>query len=685
MTYRPLRAFVAMVAVVILGPSGVVGATGAAAGSPPGPVRDLGAAFNHRDELGYVHWDFPTVDRLGVIGFDVRIDGDLVVAGTPELTYRFPLPTGASAVAEVRAVGDGGVPGAWSSVIVYGARAPSIPVITSVTARSGTVSVTWEPADGGGFPVDGYDVRIGDQRAFVDGDVLGWSADGFSPGDEVVVKVRSRNVVAWSWFERRTITVTEPTPAPGPVVGLTYEYDAPDRIVVVWDPPTSGGEVVGYAVEATDRPVSTVPTAARRHELSLGRGRSADVVVRAVGQEADGPGRTITVRAGTEPDAPLDLSATAAADGAIDVGWSTADDGGFPIEAYVLHVDGSERTLAASSTTVRLHGLEVGTNVEVELRARNVLGTGPPARATVTLPEPPAEDPGSTEGDDEPPTTGEEPPVAGPPTVDPAADRPPAAAPPRGDPVAGYWVADAAGSLFEFGSAAQHRDVGGSAVALGTDATGAGLWILTVDGTVHVRGGATHHGDVHLGLLGPRERVASISVRPAGDGYWVFTDRGRALAFGAARSFGDMSDVALNGRIVASAATASGDGYWMVGADGGIFSFGDASFHGSTGSLRLNEPVVAIAPDPDGTGYWLVAADGGIFAFDAAFRGSVPGVLPVGASINAPVIGALAFGNGYLMVAADGGIFNFSDEDFLGSLGGQRLGSPVVGVAAFTG
>ena len=123
----------------------------------------------------------------------------------------------------------------------------------------------------------------------------------------------------------------------------------------------------------------------------------------------------------------------------------------------------------------------------------------------------------------------------------------------------------------------------------------------------------------------------------------------------------------------------------MVGSDGGIFSFGDASFAGSTGSLALNEPVVGIAPDPDGRGYWLVAADGGIFAFEADFRGSVPGALPPGAAINAPVIGALAFGDGYLMVAADGGIFNFSDQGFLGSLGGRRLASPVVGVGAFVG
>jgi hypothetical protein len=34
------------------------------------------------------------------------------------------------------------------------------------------------------------------------------------------------------------------------------------------------------------------------------------------------------------------------------------------------------------------------------------------------------------------------------------------------------------------------------------------------------------------------------------------------------------------------------------------------------------------------------------------------------------------------MVATDGGIFSFGDAPFHGSLGGQALGSPVVGMAS---
>ncbi|MEM9035800.1 MAG: hypothetical protein AAGD18_14490 [Actinomycetota bacterium] len=243
----------------------------------------------------------------------------------------------------------------------------------------------------------------------------------------------------------------------------------------------------------------------------------------------------------------------------------------------------------------------------------------------------------------------------------------------------GYWLLDRDGGLYAFGDATEQTDIGTSpAVAIESTVDGGGAWILTGDGVVHTRGSAAHHGDVDLATLAPGEQVSALSARTAGDGYWVFTDLGRAIPFGVAEHLGEMFGTPLNGPIVASRATPSGLGYWMVGSDGGIFSFGDARFHGSMGGVALNAPVVGIAPDPDGEGYWLVASDGGIFAFDAAFLGSM-GSVP----LNAPVVGAISRGNGYLLLGSDGGVFNFSDEPFSGSLGDDPPSAPVVGVAAF--
>lgn len=250
------------------------------------------------------------------------------------------------------------------------------------------------------------------------------------------------------------------------------------------------------------------------------------------------------------------------------------------------------------------------------------------------------------------------------------------------DPEVGYWMGDAGGEIYGFGGGTDPGSVPGAIVAMATTPDGKGPWVLTADGVVHATNGATTYGNVDPAVLEPGEAVASISVLPAGNGYWIFTDRGRALSFGAATDQEDLVDLgvasSLNGAVVASAATPSGLGAYMVAADGGVFAVGDAEFHGSMGSTPLNGPVVGVAPDPDGVGYWLVADDGGIFAFEAGFQGSMGGT-----PLNAPVVGAVAFGDGYLMVGADGGIFNFSDQAFLGSLGDNPPSQAVGAVAGF--
>ena len=75
-----------------------------------------------------------------------------------------------------------------------------------------------------------------------------------------------------------------------------------------------------------------------------------------------------------------------------------------------------------------------------------------------------------------------------------------------------------------------------------------------------------------------------------------------------------------------------------------------------------------------------MASDGGIFAIgDAAFFGSMGGN-----RLNKPIVGMAATpsGRGYWLVASDGGIFAFGDAPFLGSMGSHPLARPIVGMAA---
>ncbi len=79
-------------------------------------------------------------------------------------------------------------------------------------------------------------------------------------------------------------------------------------------------------------------------------------------------------------------------------------------------------------------------------------------------------------------------------------------------------------------------------------------------------------------------------------------------------------------------------------------------------------------------GFYLVGNDGGVFTeAGAPFFGSMGGQI-----LNAPMVGMAVRPTfqGYWLVASDGGIFTFGDAPFLGSTGNIRLNQPVVGMAA---
>ncbi len=78
------------------------------------------------------------------------------------------------------------------------------------------------------------------------------------------------------------------------------------------------------------------------------------------------------------------------------------------------------------------------------------------------------------------------------------------------------------------------------------------------------------------------------------------------------------------------------------------------------------------------SGYAEVASDGGLFSFGSTFYGSMGGQ-----ALNAPIVGMAMTpdGGGYWEVASDGGLFAFGDAGFFGSMGGQPLNKPIVGMA----
>jgi hypothetical protein len=83
-------------------------------------------------------------------------------------------------------------------------------------------------------------------------------------------------------------------------------------------------------------------------------------------------------------------------------------------------------------------------------------------------------------------------------------------------------------------------------------------------------------------------------------------------------------------------------------------------------------------PPASSQGTVLAARDGGVFAYGTApFEGSMGGQ-----KLNAPIVGVATTpdGEGYWLVASDGGVFAFGDASFKGSMGGQHLNAPIVGI-----
>ncbi len=95
--------------------------------------------------------------------------------------------------------------------------------------------------------------------------------------------------------------------------------------------------------------------------------------------------------------------------------------------------------------------------------------------------------------------------------------------------------------------------------------------------------------------------------------------------------------------------------------------------------LTLEPPTAAMAPIAR-SGYRFVASDGGIFNYGsgAPFLGSMGGQ-----ALNAPIVGmaTMPAGDGYYLVASDGGVFNFGSAQFFGSAGSIHLNKPIVGIA----
>jgi len=120
------------------------------------------------------------------------------------------------------------------------------------------------------------------------------------------------------------------------------------------------------------------------------------------------------------------------------------------------------------------------------------------------------------------------------------------------------------------------------------------------------------------------------------------------------------------------------NGYGSERFGGSVLGFGSSNACSGMSTVYTNTPAVGVASSQGGA--ILAGADGGVFSFcSAPYFGSMGGQ-----PLNKPIVGIAATpdGLGYWLVASDGGIFAFGDATFYGSMGGKPLNQPIVGMAS---
>jgi hypothetical protein len=252
-------------------------------------------------------------------------------------------------------------------------------------------------------------------------------------------------------------------------------------------------------------------------------------------------------------------------------------------------------------------------------------------------------------------------------------------------PTQGLWLVDIKGDVYTTGTAPKIGSVpSGQAstskpvVGIAGTSDGKGYWVADADGTVWNFGDAKKLRFP----VNPASPIVGI-VGVGTNGYVVVAANGGVFAYGGARFHGSVPGILgakkLAAPIVGIGATPGEHGYWLAGADGSIFSFGNAKYHGTVrsqiGSTHLRQVIVGIGALPDGSGYWMVARDGGIFSFGRAhFYGSLPEYLhnhgPGGGfppSKTKWVIGMLSSpdGGGYWIASNVGHTYTFGSSDRL--------------------
>jgi predicted phage tail protein len=259
---------------------------------------------------------------------------------------------------------------------------PGAPTGVTATPGNGQVQVSWTaPSSDGGSAVTAYQVlRNGTQvHQTANGSTLSWTNTGLTNGTTYAFTVRAVNAAGTGPVSSPATSGTPRTTpgAPTALVGTASD----GAIELTWSPPASdgGSAITGYSVLDGDGNVLATPPADDRtfQQSGLENGTAREYHVVATNAAGNGPEATTTVTPRTVPDAPTGLQAVAG-DEEVALTWTAPSDGGSPITAYRVFVDGVQvhQTATGTTTSYTVTGLTNSTAYDFEVSAVNVAGEG---------------------------------------------------------------------------------------------------------------------------------------------------------------------------------------------------------------------------------------------------------------------------------------------------------------------
>ncbi len=306
----------------------------------------------------------------------------------------------------VRAINsvNSGAPSNVANATTAAATAPGAPTGLTATADGQTIiNLSWTaPTNTGGAPITGYQIEVSPSGTSNWSDLVAnttattYAHTGLSAGETRHYRVRAINSVGPGAVSSTRSATTDTPNATVPDAPSQLTATAAGRTIInlSWTAPTNtgGAAITGYQIEVsntgtantwTNLVANTQSTTTTYAHTGLSAGVTRHYRVRAI--NSVGPGAVSATRSATTdtpnatvPDAPSQLTATAAGRTSINLSWTApSDNGGATITGYQIEVSnaGAWSELATTRATTYTHtNLAAGTTQVYRVRAVNSVG-----------------------------------------------------------------------------------------------------------------------------------------------------------------------------------------------------------------------------------------------------------------------------------------------------------------------